>query len=109
MAELDDGFRGPPRAKLFFQGLFAPLPLAFVGSLPFAWVTRHGTGSSSEMWAPVSGFAFVFLGALGLTIFWWRRARWRSYGILVAFFAPLTLALLFFLLLLVSSPQLYPR
>ena len=101
------------RAKEFFQGFFLPLLFALPGLASYPlWVVydqRRGISNAGDESIPTAAL-FALLGSMVLVLRWWRRARWRAYGILAGLFgAPPLLGALFVAAILLFKVNLFPR
>jgi hypothetical protein len=105
-----DPSRSPPRVIPFMQGVLTVPGLAFLGVVLPIWVISQL--STSGVWPDILVGSLGVLAAgvaVGLSVRWWRPARWRAYGVLTALIAPPVLTFLFVVWFFASGGQIGPR
>lgn len=101
------------RAKEFFKGFFWP-SLFILPGLATYWPfllydEAHQVRNGGSEAIPAAVLCLV-VGSLTLIVRWWKRRRWRAWGVIAGFFAapPLVVAAVI-LLLMLFKVQIAPR
>ena len=101
----------PSRAGEFFKGVFWPALFGAIGLCTYplflSYDEAHNVSNRGSEAVPAAALLAV-VGAIVLVVRWWRRARWRAYGVIVGLLAtgPLLAAVLLAVVIIFRIPIL---